>query len=120
MILALAGCAVAVVMKCPLAWSRWPDSPPVRYPVLDRLAAQQRLKAFSTHPDALEMLARALRAGQSLAFGFNAVATEMGPPIGKEFGRVFEEQNLGVARTTACGRCASACPISTCGSSSRR
>ncbi len=59
---------------------------------------KQRLKAFSTQlPDALEMMARALRAGQSLAFGFNAVATEMSAPIGKEFGRVFEEQNLGVA-----------------------
>ena len=59
---------------------------------------KKRLKAFSTQlPDALEMMARALRAGQSLAFGFNAVATEMSAPIGKEFGRVFEEQNLGVA-----------------------
>ena len=36
-------------------------------------------------------------AGQSLAFGFNAVATEMPAPIGKEFGRIFDEQNLGVA-----------------------
>ena len=42
------------------------------------------------------MMARILRAGQSLAFGFNAVATEMSEPMGKEFGRVFEEQNLGV------------------------
>lgn len=58
---------------------------------------RRRLKAFGTQlPDALEMLARALRAGQSLGFGFNMVAAEMGPPIGKEFGRVFEEQNLGI------------------------
>ncbi len=43
------------------------------------------------------MLARSLRAGQSLGFGFNMVATEMPLPIAKEFGRVFEEQNLGIA-----------------------
>ena len=42
------------------------------------------------------MLARSLRSGQSLGFGFNMVATEMALPIGKEFGRVFEEQNLGI------------------------
>ena len=41
-------------------------------------------------------IARALRAGQSLAFGFNAVSLEMADPISKEFHRVFEEQNLGV------------------------
>lgn len=58
---------------------------------------KRRLKTFATQlPDALEMLARTLRAGQSLAFGFNMVANEMPAPISKEFGRVFEEQNLGV------------------------
>jgi tight adherence protein B len=58
---------------------------------------RKRLKAFAGQlPDALEMMARALRAGQSLAFGFNAVATELPAPIGKEFSRVFEEQNFGI------------------------
>ena len=58
---------------------------------------KQRLKTFGAQlPDALEMLARALRAGQSLAFGFSMVASEIPAPLGKEFGRVFEEQNLGV------------------------
>ena len=62
------------------------------------LRRRRRLKAFAVQlPDALEMLARSLRAGQSLASGFNAVATEMSAPIGTEFGRVFEEQNLGVS-----------------------
>lgn len=56
----------------------------------------RRLKAFGAQlPDAMELVARALRAGQSLPSGFNMVSTEMGDPIGKEFGRVFEEQNLG-------------------------
>ena len=42
------------------------------------------------------MLSRALCAGQSLAFGFNMVGSEMSAPIGREFNRVFEEQNLGI------------------------
>jgi len=59
---------------------------------------KRRLKAFAAQlPDALEMLSRSLRAGQSLGFGFNMVAAEMPLPIAKEFGRVFEEQNLGIA-----------------------
>ncbi|MBU4399107.1 MAG: type II secretion system F family protein, partial [Planctomycetes bacterium] len=58
---------------------------------------KRRLKAFASQlPDALEMISRTLRAGQSLGFGFNMVSTEMPLPISKEFGRVFEEQNLGI------------------------
>ena len=58
---------------------------------------KRRLRAFGAQlPDALEMLARSLRSGQSLAAGFNMVSTEIGPPLGKEFGHVFEEQNLGL------------------------
>jgi tight adherence protein B len=58
---------------------------------------RRRLKAFGAQlPDALEMMARTLRAGQSLGFGFNMVANEMPAPINREFGRVFEEQNLGI------------------------
>jgi tight adherence protein B len=56
-----------------------------------------RLKAFAKQlPDALELMARALRSGHSLAAGFSLVAEEMLAPIGKEFQKVFEEQNLGI------------------------
>jgi tight adherence protein B len=57
-----------------------------------------RLKAFAAQlSDALELVARALRAGHSLAAGMHVVAEEMPAPIADEFGRVYEEQNLGVA-----------------------
>jgi tight adherence protein B len=57
----------------------------------------QRLKAFAGQlPDAMELIARALRAGHSLAAGMHVVAEEMPAPISKEFGRVYEEQNLGI------------------------
>ena len=58
---------------------------------------RRRLKKFQSQlPDALELIARALRAGHSLASGFSLVAHEMSEPISKEFARVFEEQNLGI------------------------
>ncbi|MGD9648027.1 MAG: type II secretion system F family protein [Pirellulales bacterium] len=57
----------------------------------------RRIQKFAVQlPDALELVARALRAGHSLAAGFNLVQDEMPAPIGREFGRVFEEQNLGI------------------------
>lgn len=57
----------------------------------------KRLKSFAAQlPDALELVARALRAGHSLAAGMHVVAEEMPAPIADEFGRVYEEQNLGI------------------------
>ena len=56
-----------------------------------------RLKAFAAQlPEALELVARALRAGHSLAAGLHVVAEEMPMPISDEFNRVYEEQNLGI------------------------
>jgi tight adherence protein B len=56
-----------------------------------------RLKRFAAQlPDSMELVARALRAGHSLAAGLHVVAEEMQAPIAGEFGRVYEEQNLGV------------------------
>jgi len=58
---------------------------------------RRRLKRFMNHfPEALEMFARSLRAGHSFTGGIQLVATEMPDPIGTEFSKVFEEQNLGI------------------------
>jgi len=99
LVMGLAGGAVTVVMKAPAAMVPLAAIAAGSLPIFWLLwRRKRRLNTFSNQlPDALEMIARALRAGQSLAFGFNAVATEMPAPIGKEFGRVFDEQNLGVA-----------------------
>ena len=59
---------------------------------------RSRLNKFASQlPDAMELVARALRAGHSLAAGMHVVAEEMPPPVSDEFGRVYEEQNLGIA-----------------------
>jgi len=58
---------------------------------------KKRLNNFASQmPDAMELIARALRAGHSLASGLHVVAEEMPAPICKEFARVYEEQNLGI------------------------
>jgi tight adherence protein B len=60
------------------------------------LRRRRRLARFAKQlPEALELISRALRAGHSLASGFNLVAEEMGEPICREFSRAYEGQNLG-------------------------
>jgi tight adherence protein B len=63
-----------------------------------------RMKKFAAQlPEGMELVARALRAGHSLAAGMHGVADEMPEPISKEFGRVYEEQNLGISLEDALG-----------------
>jgi tight adherence protein B len=58
---------------------------------------KKRMSTFANQlPEAMELVARALRAGHSLAAGLHVVSEEMPTPISKEFGRVYEEQNLGI------------------------
>jgi tight adherence protein B len=48
-------------------------------------------------PEALELLARSMRAGHSLPSGMRMVADEFSDPIGPEFERTIEEINFGVS-----------------------
>ncbi len=47
-------------------------------------------------PDAIDLMARAMRAGHPLAAGFKMVADEAPEPIAREFRRIFEEQRFGL------------------------
>jgi tight adherence protein B len=47
-------------------------------------------------PEALDMMARSLRAGHALSAAFELVANEMPEPVAVEFGRGFEAQRLGL------------------------
>lgn len=59
---------------------------------------KSRMKKFGSQlPEALDLICQALRAGQSLPAGIQLVGQQMDEPIGPEFHRVFEQQNLGVS-----------------------
>ncbi|MBP2673250.1 MAG: type secretion system family protein [Deltaproteobacteria bacterium] len=47
-------------------------------------------------PDTLEMFSRSLRAGHSFTGALQLVSQEMPAPVGPEFQKVFDEQNLGI------------------------
>jgi tight adherence protein B len=102
----LIGTIVLAVGGATLSW--WYNAPIALVPVVGivfgtlpllwlLLKRRKRLKVLAAQlPDALELVARALRAGHSLAAGMHVVSEEMPSPIATEFGRVYEEQNLGI------------------------
>ena len=57
----------------------------------------RRLLAFEeAFPEALDLIARALKAGHAFITGLKMVADEMPEPIGPEFRKTFDEQNFGL------------------------
>jgi len=57
----------------------------------------RRFRRFEAQfPDAIDLLSRAIRAGHAFNTGIKMIADETPAPVGKEFQRVFEEQNFGL------------------------
>lgn len=69
--------------------------------LLQRSAHQRARKITSQLPDALDLIARALRAGHSLPDALRVAASESRAPIGEELSRTVEEHRLGVELRTA-------------------
>lgn len=67
---------------------------PILWVVTER--SRRSAKLSEQMPDALDMIVRSLRAGHGVSSGFKLVATEMPLPVAVEFGRCFEEQNVGI------------------------
>jgi tight adherence protein B len=61
------------------------------------LKKKRRMEKFQRQlPDALELMARALKAGHAFTGGLKMVADELGDPIGIEFAKTLHEINFGV------------------------
>jgi tight adherence protein B len=62
-----------------------------------RFVRNRRLLKFDEQfPEAMDLLARALRAGHALTTGLLMVAEELPEPIGPEFKALYDEQNFGL------------------------
>lgn len=81
-----AGFAIGIAI--PTAWVYW--------------RRRNRLRQFSIQlPEALDLLSRAIRSGQSLNSAMRAITEELLPPISTEFERVGDEVALGTPLDTA-------------------
>ncbi len=67
------------------------------FPILSlRGAAQKRMEQITEQlPEALDLVCRSLQSGHGISESMRMVAEEMDQPIAGEFGRVYEEHNLG-------------------------
>ena len=62
-----------------------------------KFKAAKRLKSFENGlADAIDMMARALRAGHSMTAAINVVAEQSLEPVRSEFSEVFKQQNFGL------------------------
>lgn len=62
-----------------------------------RFQRSRRLKAFNTAlPDAIELMARALKAGHTVASSIEVVAEQSAEPLAAEFQTCFQQQKFGI------------------------
>ena len=67
-----------------------------------RAKGARRLRKFNQKlPDALDLMARALRAGHSVGAAIEIVAQEGGEPLRSEFGEVYKQQSFGLPQRDA-------------------
>lgn len=75
--------AGAIALALAFAWLRW-----------------QRARRFARFergfPEAMDLLARAIRAGHPIGSGIEMISTELAEPIAGEFKKVHEEQSFGL------------------------
>jgi tight adherence protein B len=77
------------IAACALAWLPLFYVKRVRSKRLDGMEAQL--------PDALDFLARSMRAGHAFTISLEMVGEEIADPLGQEFRALFNEQNLGAS-----------------------
>jgi tight adherence protein B len=77
-----------------------------------RRARDKRMIKFEEQfPEAIDLVARALRAGHALPTGLGMVAEEMPAPVGTEFRILFDEQNYGLSLGDAMRNFAARIPV---------
>jgi tight adherence protein B len=95
---ALAVAATPLLASLPLMFVRWKRT--------------RRFRTFEEQfPEAIELMARALRAGHALPTGILMVADEMPDPMGAEFKLLYDRQNFGMSLNDALKGMAERVPI---------
>jgi tight adherence protein B len=94
----LALVAAPVLASLPIVFVRWKRT--------------RRFRTFEEQfPEAIELLARALRAGHAFPTGVLMVADEMPDPMGPEFRLLYDRQNFGMSLSDALKDLAARVPI---------
>jgi len=84
---------------------------PMPYLYVRRARTNRVYKFEEQFPEAIDLVARALRAGHALPTGLGMVADEMPPPVGLEFRKLYDEQNFGLTLPDALRNFADRVPV---------
>ena len=105
-ILGAIGFILGVTLTNTLFWGGLAALPPALAPILVlRWKKSRKSKLFEKQmPEAMELLARSMRAGHTLAGTLELVSRETRPPLGMEMRVTFEEQRLGLSMPQALRR----------------
>ena len=72
----------------------------------------KRLHTFEEQfPEAIDLIARSLRAGHAFTTGLGIAAEELPAPVGTEFKKVYDQQNFGMSMTDALRAMAHRVPV---------
>ena len=100
---ALLGAVFMAFLSLFFEWSLMPSIVAVFVPLTVAVlwfrgkASGRQEKILSQLPEALDLIARSVRAGYAFAGGFQMVAEEMRDPVAMEFRRALEERNFGAS-----------------------
>jgi tight adherence protein B len=108
---------VALLVVQRITYSAWlglmiaPFAAFVPFAIVRYMRARRLLKFEEQFPEAIELLARTLRAGHAFPTGLSLVAEEMEEPIGPEFKLLFDRQNFGMPMPDALRGLAERIPV---------
>jgi len=81
------------------------------YAYVSRARTKRMIKFEEMFPEAIDLIARALRAGHALPTGLSMVADEIAAPVGTEFRMLYDEQNFGLTLSDAMRNFAKRIPV---------
>ncbi len=104
-VMGVAGMVIAAVMDYPLLVAGVVGLVCLLLPLIKiKMQRTKRFKEFEHQlPEALDLMARALRAGHAFSVGMKMVGDEFPDPIGPEFNRTVEEISFGIDTPEAMG-----------------
>ena len=93
----LTGFVITLAIRLPIGWVIGGIAGMFLPFLYVKVKRTRRMRTFEeAFPEALDLIARALKAGHAFATGLKMVADEMPEPVGPEFRKTFDEQNFGL------------------------
>jgi tight adherence protein B len=107
----IAGLALSTIGRPAIAAAAGAIAMMVPYWLVRHAATARMWKFEEQFPEAIDLIARALRAGHAFPAGLSMVAEELGDPVGPEFKLLYDRQNFGMPLPDALRSFATRVPI---------